>query len=154
LKGLCKTSAATTLGRRQATPCTQIASAWSAQAHENEGRVAVIELKVEMDVRPEKLRELEQTLLLFAADMRGEPGCQQADLHREVQDEHRYCLIAGWENREHLDAYLQSERCGALLGTKILLKAPPKITVDEVVRREGMGAVATARAGPKSDGAP
>ena len=114
----------------------------------------MIQLKVEMDVRPEKLRELAQTLMSLVADVRGESGCRKAGLHRDVEDEQRYYLIAEWEGREQLNAYLQSDRCSALLGTKILLKMPPKITVDAVISREGMQAVTTARAGPKPDGAP
>jgi quinol monooxygenase YgiN len=96
----------------------------------------VIEFKVEMDVRPEKRNELEQTLMSLVADMREESGCRRVDLHRRVQDEHRYYVISEWESREHLDVYLQSERCGALLGTKILLRVPPTVSVDAVVQRE------------------
>jgi hypothetical protein len=62
-----------------------------------------------------------------------------------LKDENRLFALSQWDAREKLDAYLQSDKFSALMGTRILLSAPPSVSIDAVSRRDGMEAIAKAR---------
>jgi len=111
----------------------------------------MIILKIVFNVLPEKYKELEQTLFSMSSDLCKKSGCKQADLWRDSKDENRLYKISSWENRTTLDAYLQSDNFSALMGTKILLRTPPSISIDSVVSSEGMEAVTKARSVPQGD---
>jgi quinol monooxygenase YgiN len=109
----------------------------------------MIVLKIVFNVLPEKYLELEQTLLSMSSDLYKISGCKQADLWRDSRDESRLYKISSWENRTALDAYLQSDKFSALMGTKLLLRTPPSVTIDSVVSSEGMEAVTKVRSAPQ-----
>ncbi len=111
----------------------------------------MIILKIVFNVLPGKYRELEQTLLSMNSDLYKKSGCKQADLWRDLKDENRLYKISSWENRTTLDAYLRSDKFSALMGTKILLRTPPSVSIDSVVSIEGMEAVTKARSAPQGD---
>ena len=111
----------------------------------------MIILKIVFNVLPEKYGELQQTLLLMSSDLCKKSGCKQADLWRDSKDENRLYKISSWENRTTLDAYLRSDNFSALMGTKILLRTSPSVSIDSVVSREGMEAVTKTRSAPQGD---
>ena len=102
-------------------------------------------LKITFNVLPEKYKELEQTLLSMSSDLCKKSGCKQADLWRDSKDENRLYMVSNWENRKKLDDYLRSDKFSALMGTKILLRTPPSVSIDSVVSSEGMEAVTKVR---------
>ena len=105
----------------------------------------MVNLKITFNVLPEKYKELEQTLLSMSSDLYKISGCKQADLWRDSKDENRLYMVSQWENREKLDAFLRSDKLSALMGTKILLKTLPSVSIDAVVSSEGMEAIEKAR---------
>ena len=102
-------------------------------------------LKITLNVLPEKYRELEQTLLSMSSDLCKKAGCKQADLWRNLKDENRLYLVSSWENRKALDTYLRSDKFSALMGTKILLRTAPSVSIDSVMSSEGMEVVEALR---------
>ena len=102
-------------------------------------------LKITFNVLPEKYKELEQTLWSMSSGLYKISGCKQADLWRDSKDENRLYMVSRWENREKLDAFLGSDKLSALMGTKILLKTMPSVSIDAVVSSEGMEAIEKAR---------
>lgn len=108
-------------------------------------------LKITLNVLPEKYRELEQTLLSMNSNLCKKTDCKQSDLWRDSKDENRLYMVSRWENRKTLDAYLRSDKFSALMGTKILLRTPPSVSIDSVVSTEGIEAVAKARSESQID---
>jgi quinol monooxygenase YgiN len=102
-------------------------------------------LKVTLNALPDKRRELEQTLLSMVTRIRKVVGCEEAEGYRDLKNENRFFVLSQWEFREKLDAYLRSDKFSALMGTRILLSAPPSVSIDAVSSREGMQAIAKAR---------
>jgi len=111
----------------------------------------MVVLKVTLNALPEKRRELEQTLLSMVSRLRKVAGCEEAEGYRDLKDENRLFVLSQWELREKLDAYLRSDKFSALLGTRILLRAPPSVSIDVVSRRDGMEAIAEARSASHGD---
>ena len=111
--------------------------------HQKIDRIPVmIILKVTFDALPAKRRELEQTLFSMVASVGKEAGCEKAEACGDLQNENHFFMLLHWENREKLDAYLQSDSFSALMGTRILLSAPPSVSIDTVSRSDGMKDIA------------
>ena len=100
---------------------------------------------IEMNVVPEKRRELIQTVHAMNELIRKEKGCLSAGLYTDTEKETRFCLVQEWENQENLDRYLRSDRFAALLGTKGLLCEPLEVKFKVVSHTTGIEAVSTAR---------
>ena len=95
----------------------------------------MIILKIVFNVLPEKYRELEQTLLSMSSDLYKKTDCSQCDLWHDSKDENRLSMVSHWENQKDLDAYLRSDKFRALMGTKILLRTPPSVSISSVMSR-------------------
>lgn len=106
-------------------------------------------LRLVMNASPEKQKELKQALSCMISDIRKESLCLQANVCVDVEDENRMLVLSLWESRESLDAYLQSEKFGALLGSRILLRSPLLAFIDTVSMREGVEAVMAMRSRSK-----
>lgn len=100
---------------------------------------------IEMNVLPEKRRELMQTVHAMNELIRKEKRCLSTGLYTDTEKETRFCLVQEWENQEDLDRYLRSDRFAALLGAKGLLCEPPEVKFKVVSYTTGMEAVSTAR---------
>jgi quinol monooxygenase YgiN len=105
----------------------------------------MIVVKIEMNVLPEKQKELVQTLLSMIGSMEKEAGCLSYALPRDVEDKTLLNLFAEWQTRKDLDHHFRSELFGVLLGTKCLLNQPHVIHIYTIQQLEGMEAVQTAR---------
>jgi quinol monooxygenase YgiN len=95
----------------------------------------MIILNITLNVLPEKYKELEQTLFSMNSDLCKKAGCKQADFWRDSKDENQLHMVSHWENQKELDAYLRSDSFSALMGTKILLRTPPSVSISEVMNR-------------------
>ncbi len=96
-----------------------------------------------MTVRPEKRKEVMQTLLSMIESTRQEKGCLGYHVFQNIKDENSVSIIGEWETREDLDLYMRSDRFGILLGTKSLLKEKQGILIHTISHSEGMEAVTT-----------
>ena len=98
-----------------------------------------------MNVRPEKQKEVLQTLLSLLAPPGKEKGCLSYNIFGDIADENVFNLISEWETRQHLDNHMKSDRFSVLLGTKSLLCEPLKIQIFTVSEFEGIEAVYSVR---------
>lgn len=105
----------------------------------------MIVLRVGLNTSLEKQKELRQALLSMISDIRRETSCSKANAYLDLEDENHVVMLSHWESREELNAYLRSEKFGALLGTRILLSSPLLIFIDKVAIREGIEAVMALR---------
>jgi quinol monooxygenase YgiN len=105
----------------------------------------MIIVRIDMNVLPEKQKELVQTLLSMAGGMEKEAGCLSCDLFRNIEDKNLFTLFGEWQTRKDLNYHLKSEMFGVLLGTKSLLSEPHEIHIYTIHQSEGKEAVEAAR---------
>lgn len=84
---------------------------------------------IRMKARPEKRKELLQTVLALAGQTREEKGCECWNFYQDVEDENAFVLTQEWESQEDLDEHLRSDAFDVLLGGVNLLCDPPEIGV-------------------------
>jgi len=101
--------------------------------------------RINMNVLPEKQKEVLQTLLSLIEPPGMEQGCLNYGVFNDIRDKYIFNLISEWQDRQFLNLHLQSERVTVLLGTKSLLSEPMKIQIDTVSAIEGVEAVNAAR---------
>jgi quinol monooxygenase YgiN len=85
-------------------------------------------------------------LAALVAPVAAQPGCQRCALTLDASDSGRVTLVEEWSTREDLDRHLRSDEFWRVLVMAELCATPPQISIDTVVRREGLEAVARSRA--------
>lgn len=105
----------------------------------------IILIRTIMNVLPEKQKEVLQTLLSLIEPSEKEAGCLNYGVFSDVEDKNVFNVISEWENRQHLDRHIKSNRFSVLLGTKSLLYKPLKIQILTVADSEGITAVNSVR---------
>ncbi|MFO7801900.1 MAG: antibiotic biosynthesis monooxygenase family protein [Desulfovermiculus sp.] len=107
--------------------------------------VAMIIVRISMQVRAEKHKEVLQTLLSLMAPMEREEGCLGYMFLSDIKDKTTFYVLQEWENRQKLDHHLKSDLFGVLLGLKSLLRQPHGIDIYTVEKAEGMNVILSAR---------
>jgi len=97
-----------------------------------------MKLTVEMRARSEKTQELYQTLQALLPSIRGEKGCRDCRVWRDVEDVEIFFLAIDWETRESLERALRSGSGGAFLGAVELLAATTRVRFGEHSAWEGI----------------
>ncbi|MFH1136392.1 MAG: antibiotic biosynthesis monooxygenase family protein [Pseudomonadota bacterium] len=110
----------------------------------------MIIFRITMIVRPEKQKEVVQTLLSLIEPPGLENEYLSYGIFRDIEDINVFNLISEWNTREQLDHHLVSHRFSVLLGTKSLLCEPLKIQILTVAGAEGIEAVNSIRKKPSS----
>ena len=100
---------------------------------------------MKMKAKPEKLLELKQTLQALVEPTRKAKGCLNHDVFQDIENDNNICLFEKWESQADLNDHLRSDRFTVLMGTKILLKESPDITMSDVSVLSGWEAVEAAR---------
>jgi quinol monooxygenase YgiN len=90
-----------------------------------------MKLTIEMKARPEKTRELYQTLQALLPAIRNEKGCRDCRVCRDVEDEETFLLTLDWDARTGLEAFLASDSGGALLGAVDMLSGQSRVRVGD-----------------------
>jgi quinol monooxygenase YgiN len=98
-----------------------------------------------MNVLPDKSKELMQTLLSMIEVVGKENGCLNYDVFQDIELNTIFNLIEEWKTREDLEAHIQAEKFGVLLGTKSLLAKPLEMKIHTISSSEGIEAVNTIR---------
>lgn len=80
-----------------------------------------MKLTIEMKARPEKARELDQTLHALLPAIRRAKGCRGCRVCRDVEDADVFFLEVSWDARVSLEQFVNSHDGGALLGAVDLL---------------------------------
>ena len=101
----------------------------------------MIIVRITMTARPEKRKEVMQTLLSMVEPTLQEKGCLSYQVFQGIEDENVFSLIKEWATREDLDRHLRTDRFGVLLGTKILLTEQQNIQIHTISHSEGIKAV-------------
>lgn len=97
-----------------------------------------MKLTVEMRARSEKTQELYQTLQAILPSIRGEKGCRDCRIWRDMEDEGIFFLAVEWESGESLEKALRSRSGGAFLGAVDLLSETARVRLGEDSPWEGI----------------
>jgi quinol monooxygenase YgiN len=87
-----------------------------------------------MIVRPEKRKELSQTLLAIVEQFRKESGCLHSGFYQNVEDENEFLMVEEWATQKDSDDHLRSDLFTVLKGAKSLLSRPTETVVHAVNR--------------------
>ena len=89
-------------------------------------------LFVRIKVRPEKRKELVQTLSSIVERVRRESGCLHAGFYQDVENENDFLVAEEWESQKDSDDHLRSDIFTVLLGAGCLMRRPPEIVIHTV----------------------
>jgi quinol monooxygenase YgiN len=85
-------------------------------------------------VRPEKRKELTQTLLSIVEQLRKESGCLHAGFYRNGENEEDFLVVEEWATQQDSDDHLRSDLFTVLMGAGTLMRRPPEIVMHTVDR--------------------
>jgi quinol monooxygenase YgiN len=89
-----------------------------------------------MNVRPEKRKELRQTIRSIVDEVRKENGCVDSTFYQNSENENDFFLVEEWETRQALNDHLRSARFTVLMGARSLLSRPQEIMIHSVSESE------------------
>ncbi len=96
---------------------------------------AMVQASIFFHVRRDKRSEFLRAAETFVALLRQSGGCLDCHLLTDCEERDSYMVLSQWDARASLRVYLGSNDFRALLGTRILLRDPPRVCIDEVTRR-------------------
>ena len=89
---------------------------------------------VRLKVRPEKRKELSQTLHSIVKQVRKESGCLHAGFYQDVDDETEFLVVEEWATQKDADDHLQSNIFTVLIGAGCLMLRVPEIVIHTINR--------------------
>jgi len=87
---------------------------------------------VRINVRPEKRKELSQTLQSIMGQVRKESGCLHSGFYQDVENETEFLVLEEWATQKDSDDHLRSDIFTVLIGAGSLMHRPPEITIHTV----------------------
>ena len=91
-------------------------------------------------MRPEKRKELSQTLVSIVEQVRKESGCLHAGFYQKVENETDFLVIEEWATQKDSDDHLQSDIFTVLMGAGSLMTRPPEIVIHTLSRSKELEA--------------
>ena len=89
---------------------------------------------IRIKVRPEKRKELSQTLFSIVEQVSKENGCLHAGFYRNGENEEDFLVVEEWETQKEADDHLRSDIFTVLTGAGCLMRRPPEIVIHTVNR--------------------
>ena len=111
----------------------------------------MIIVRTTLSTLPEKQKEVMQTLLSMIELPANDGGLLSYGVFHDIDDITVFKLTSEWESRKHVNAHLNSERFGILLGINSLLCKPIDVQILSVSHVEGMDAVRKTRSQAKEE---
>lgn len=84
---------------------------------------------VRMKVRPEKHKELTQTLQSIVEKVKRESGCLNIGFYQNTDDQNNLLVVEEWATQKESDDHMGSDIFAVLLGAGSLMIQPPEIEI-------------------------
>ena len=91
-----------------------------------------------MIVRPERRRDLLETMRGMLEPVRVERGCLSYRLYEDVEDSNAFVLLEEWETQQDLESHIRTENQQRLLALIELLSEQPELRFNTVSHMAGM----------------
>ena len=91
-------------------------------------------------MRPEKRKELTQTLLSIVEQLRKESGCLHVGFYRNGENEEDFLVVEEWATQQDSDDHLRSDLFTVLMGAGTLMRRPLEIVIHTVSHSRELGA--------------
>ena len=89
---------------------------------------------IKIKVRPEKRKELTQTLNSIVEQVRKENGCLHSGFYQDLENEEDFLVVEEWATQKDSDDHLRSDIFTVILGAGSLMHGPPKVIIHTVNR--------------------
>ncbi|MGW8187909.1 MAG: putative quinol monooxygenase [Desulfobacterales bacterium] len=87
---------------------------------------------IRIKVRPEKRKELSQTLQSIVEKMRKECGCLHAGFYQDTENDNEFLVVEEWATQKDSDRHLRSDIFTVLMGAGSLMRRPPETVIHTV----------------------
>lgn len=87
----------------------------------------MITASIALHGQPEKRTEVLQTIRGIKEQLKRDPGCGQARIYQDIDDENSFVFVENWLNEDDLNDYLSSRIFKVLLGAEPILTGPLEI---------------------------
>ncbi|MEJ2392877.1 MAG: antibiotic biosynthesis monooxygenase [Gammaproteobacteria bacterium] len=87
---------------------------------------------VRISVRPEKRKELMQTLHSIVEQVRKESACLHSGFYQDVDNEEDFLVVEEWATQVDSDNHLRSDIFTVLMGAGCLMRRSPEIMIHTV----------------------
>jgi len=101
--------------------------------------IQLVILFIKIKVRPEKRKELSQTLSSIVKQVRKESGCLHSDFYQDGENETDFLVVEEWATQKESDDHLRSDIFTVLMGAASLMRRPPEIVIHTVNRSKEFG---------------
>lgn len=91
-----------------------------------------------MIVRPEKRRDLIETMRGMLEPVRVERGCLSYRLYEDVEDRNTFVLMEEWNTQKDIESHIRTDNQGRLLELMDLLSEQPELQFNTVSHTAGM----------------
>ena len=89
---------------------------------------------IKMNVRPEKRKELSQTLHSIVEQVRKESGCRHSGVYQNIENQDDFLMVEEWAIPKDSDDHQRSDIFTVLMGAGTLMRRPPEIVIYTVSR--------------------
>ena len=97
-----------------------------------QGGDSLVIVFIRIEARPEKRKELSQTLQSIVQRVGMERGCLHADLYQDTEKENEFLVVEEWATQKDSDKHLRSDIFTVLLGAGSLLSRPAGIVIHTI----------------------
>jgi quinol monooxygenase YgiN len=87
---------------------------------------------ISMKARPEKRKELSQTLHSIVKQVRKESGCLNSGFYQNGEEENDLLVVEEWETQKDSDDHMRSDIFTVLMGAGSLMVRPPEVMIHNV----------------------
>ena len=87
---------------------------------------------VRIKERPEKRKELSQTLHSIVEQVRKESGCRHSGVYQNIENQDDFLVVEEWATQKDADDHQRSDIFTVLLGAGCLMRRPPEIVIHTV----------------------
>ena len=91
-----------------------------------------------MTVRPEKRRDLLETMRGMLEPARVERGCMSYRFYEDIEDRNAFVLVEEWKTQKDLESHLRTDNQRRMLALMDLLSAEPALQFNTVSHTAGM----------------
>ena len=100
-----------------------------------------------MIVRPEKRKDLLETMRGMLEPARVEKGCLNYRLYEDIENRNIFILLEEWETQEDLEKHIRTDNQRRMLALMDLLSEQPELRFNTVLHTVGMELIEEVRHG-------